>query len=567
MAWRLFLGGLIIVLGIVLASQPTWQLLGIPFTLAFIGFIMLVRQTKQFRRHQKRMHLWEQFLKRQQLRQQGLATPRTPFAPHYPDKECEILSQDINLFGTHSIFDLFDECLTHGGQTQLAQWLLKPQWNAQQIQERQEQFKQLSNHHWKMLKFCILGAENKKVINTNSLASELKHSILGKNFNLFAKLHLLLFPTSWILLIANHINHWPFPIWWPLAMYFLFSIWSHPQVKNSFARTQNFSIQLKSLIPLFEYLEDKSVARSLSPFIPTILENKPSKYLKRVNMWLALLSTQGHPLVHLTLNVLMPWDYGLSYCVEKWRRGFSPVFPKMMNEIHHLEATLSCYFLYHYQSQTFPNFSQNINMQFQGLMHPLLPTTKVVANSFHFTSGKNLALITGSNMSGKSTFLRTIGVNQQLALMGCPVFAHEFISFVAPVKTCLQISDSLEQGYSSFYYEVKRMSDILSQAAKGNSFIYLIDEIFRGTNNRERLQGSQAVLAELLKYNQVLGLVSTHDLELTNMVDNFTQLENWHFKDDISHNQLSFSYIIQPGPCPTTNALKIMASEGLPIKL
>ncbi|MCB0384435.1 MAG: DNA mismatch repair protein MutS, partial [Bdellovibrionales bacterium] len=220
-----------------------------------------------------------------------------------------------------------------------------------------------------------------------------------------------------------------------------------------------------------------------------------------------------------------------------------------------------------YQSPIFPEFTDPPEIRTQGLFHPLIVRSQVVANDFSLRPPTRLGLITGSNMSGKSTFLRTLGVNQHLAMVGAPVFAEEMTTFVGPVVTCLQIRDSLEDGYSSFYYEVKRVKQVIEQAGAGQSFLYLIDEIFRGTNNRERLLGSQAVIRKLLESSQALGMITTHDLELTQLEEEFPQLANGHFRDEVKEGSsgLHFSYLYHPGPCPTTNALKIMAAEGLPI--
>ena len=165
-------------------------------------------------------------------------------------------------------------------------------------------------------------------------------------------------------------------------------------------------------------------------------------------------------------------------------------------------------------------------------------------------------------MSGKSTFLRTIGINQMLTLMGASVFAKNFQTFIGKTLTCIRVSDSIQQGASYFYSEVLRISHLLSEVKKQPS-LFLIDEIFKGTNSRERLIGSKALIQALYD-SKSLGLITTHDIELATTVKG---LENWHFTDQTVDDVLVFDHQIRKGPAKSTNALKVMKSLGLPIEV
>jgi DNA mismatch repair ATPase MutS len=185
----------------------------------------------------------------------------------------------------------------------------------------------------------------------------------------------------------------------------------------------------------------------------------------------------------------------------------------------------------------------------------------------------DLSIITGSNMAGKSTFIRTIGINLCLAYAGGPVNAAFFRCLPFRLYTCIRISDSLGDGFSYFYAEVKRLKGLLEALkpdgigdhdAPNQPMLYLIDEIFRGTNNRERMIGSRAYVKTLIG-TKGIGLIATHDLELAHLADMYPQVHNFHFCDAVQEGKLVFDYIIRPGPSPTTNALKIMQMEGLPV--
>jgi DNA mismatch repair ATPase MutS len=215
------------------------------------------------------------------------------------------------------------------------------------------------------------------------------------------------------------------------------------------------------------------------------------------------------------------------------------------------------------------------------LGHPLLPPTVRVCNDFTCSTLGILNLITGSNMAGKSTFIRTIGVNLCLAYAGGPVCAASLETAPFRLYTCIRLSDSLGDGFSYFYAEVKRLKGLLdairlpslqtqafdpARAASSEwPVLYLIDEIFRGTNNRERFLGSRAFISELLDA-PALGFIATHDLELAKLADSHPHVRNYHFRDEVSEGKLAFDYQIRSGVSTTTNALKIMALEGLPVE-
>ncbi len=200
------------------------------------------------------------------------------------------------------------------------------------------------------------------------------------------------------------------------------------------------------------------------------------------------------------------------------------------------------------------------------LGHPLLSAKSRVANDVHLAGLGSIHLITGSNMSGKSTFLRTIGINLCLAQAGAPVCARSFDWTWGRLACCIRVDDSLDAGLSFFYAEVKRLKMILDATKERAAppLLFLIDEIFKGTNNRERLIGSRVYITELSRGNG-FGLVSTHDLELAELEDTVSGLTNAHFQETVAAGTLAFDYQLRPGPCPTTNALKIMELEGLPV--
>jgi DNA mismatch repair ATPase MutS len=205
-------------------------------------------------------------------------------------------------------------------------------------------------------------------------------------------------------------------------------------------------------------------------------------------------------------------------------------------------------------------------LQVHDIGHPLLPDTVRVCNDLTLENLGEILIITGSNMSGKSTFLRTLGVNLCLAYAGAPVTASAFRALPFRLFTCINVSDSVTDGISYFYAEVRRLKALLQAFAAPHAYplFFLIDEIFRGTNNRERLIGSHAYVQSLIGGNGV-GVVSTHDLDLVTLAHDLPGIRNVHFREDVIDGRMVFDYHLRSGPCPTTNALKIMHMEGLPV--
>jgi DNA mismatch repair ATPase MutS len=199
------------------------------------------------------------------------------------------------------------------------------------------------------------------------------------------------------------------------------------------------------------------------------------------------------------------------------------------------------------------------------LGHPLIKKKNKVANDVSIENVGNIQLITGSNMAGKSTYLRTVGINLSLCYAGAPVNASSLETVLFRLFSSINVTDSLDEGLSHFYADVKRLRALIEEleAPHQHPLFFMVDEIYRGTNNRERLTGSEAFLKHVAGKNGV-GLVSTHDLELAQLEEEISTLSNWHFEETIENGKMRFEYKLKSGPCPSTNALKIMQMENLP---
>jgi DNA mismatch repair ATPase MutS len=272
--------------------------------------------------------------------------------------------------------------------------------------------------------------------------------------------------------------------------------------------------------------------------------------------------------------LIVPWDFYFSYRLSRCKAAVSSLIPVWLDVWIELEALVSLANLaWLHQEYVIPRFQTNGDhgdavLIAKEMGHPLIPCDKKVANDFELGRDKRIAIITGSNMAGKSTFLRTLGINLVLAYAGGPVSARYFCCSSFRVFACIKVSDSLADGLSYFYAEVKRLKAILDSIQNHPDAVHfvLIDEIFRGTNNRERRIGSQSYIRALAEL-PVIGAVATHDLELIKLEDEIPAVANYHFREEIADGKMVFDYRIHKGPCPTTNALRIMEIEGLPVSI
>jgi DNA mismatch repair ATPase MutS len=197
--------------------------------------------------------------------------------------------------------------------------------------------------------------------------------------------------------------------------------------------------------------------------------------------------------------------------------------------------------------------------------HPLIPAGRRICNSFTADGAGKAIIVTGSNMSGKSTFLRTCGVNAVLAFAGAPVCASAFTVSLVRLHSSMRISDSLEENISSFYAELRRLRAIIAGTESDPKAFLLLDEILRGTNSDDRYTGSVALIKQLSGYGAV-SMVATHDLRLAGLEDELPQsIENYHFDVKVNDEELFFDYLLTPGICSSFNASLLMKKMGIKV--
>jgi DNA mismatch repair ATPase MutS len=294
-----------------------------------------------------------------------------------------------------------------------------------------------------------------------------------------------------------------------------------------------------------------------------------AKELQDLQKIISRLLIRENPIVRIIVNIIFPYDIFFAGKLIHVRSGIEENIGLWIEKLNEFECYLSLSnFAFINPDYVYPELSRSRNLfDASGIGHPLIKRESKVSNDFSLSKENEIVIITGSNMSGKSTFLRAAGMNLCLAYAGAPVNADKFTISLYELFTCIKVTDSVIDGISYFYAEVRRLKQLLDELEKdtGPQTFFLIDEIFKGTNNKERLAGSRAFIKRLSELEGT-GFISTHDLELVNLESEVSSIENYHFKEEIVNGKMEFDFKIHKGPCPTTNALKIMEMSGLPVK-
>jgi hypothetical protein len=517
----------------------------------------------------EKFRLWRE-IKMTHLARLNLDWERLPEPQSSPGRSP--LAIDLDLVGPRSLHHLLDIAVSQEGSQQLADWLGNPVADPDQITEHQETVKELIPlvpfRDRLSLTFRLVSREQ---LQGARLLGWLAEDLPAGRLKWLLPVASLWVAVNLVLFVLNILDQ--IPAYWivSLTLYFIFYNLNAGQFKPFFEAMVNLDGELSKFRPLLRLLEEYPLEGkpSLLRLLASLHEgsSRPSKQLRKIQLATAGVGLRMNPVVGLLINLVLPWDFIFAYLAAAYRQEIRIVLPVWFRSLSNLEALISLANFAHLNPDyTFPKISRGEEPIFQAeaIGHPLIPAKQKIHNNFQVDALGKVALITGSNMSGKSTFIKTIGVNLCLAYTGGPVDAESFHSLPFRLHTCIRISDSLTDGFSYFYAEVKCLKNLLDELSGDEQpLLYLIDEIFRGTNNRERLIGSRAYLRTVAGMAGI-GFVATHDLELTSLAEENPLVSNYHFRDEVEAGRLVFDYTIHPGPSPTTNALKIMAMEGLP---
>ncbi len=544
--------------------------------IAFIVFNIAAYYHRQVQNSIQRHLAWRR-IKFAHIARIKLDWERIPAEENLPIPPDHPFAIDLDLVGERSIHRLIDTSVSREGSARLRDWLLNTVPDLPTIEKRQILLREL---------MPLTTFRDKLILNGRMAAGSREQRLDGNKLLTWFEYNEATGPQRSDVLIAaglaalnialmilSSLSIIP-PIW-PIS-FIIYALYVRGKLQSAgdlFSQSMSLGGVVENLNAIFRFLETYRYGANVNlkalcaPFLDS--QNRPSAQLRRIGFIVSAVSLRTNAILWGVINFFIPWDLYFAYLLNQRKAEIAAQMPKWLDVWFELETLNALANFAHLNPEySFPVITSGSTFKGEGLGHPLIPFDAKVSNDFTLTERGSTVIITGSNMAGKSSFLRTLGVNLCLGYAGAPVNATYLEISLFRVFTCIKVSDSVTDGFSYFYAEVRRLKALLNELEREHPYplFYLIDEIFKGTNNRERLIGSRAYIRALVGRNG-MGAVSTHDLELVRLADELPHIRNEHFKEDVIDGRMVFDYRLRSGPSPTTNALKIMQLEGLPVEV
>ncbi len=511
-------------------------------------------------RARRSVDFYEKGLARLEERWEGMGSAGSCF-----DDPAHPYAQDLDLFGIGSLFELLSRARTHGGEQMLASWLKYPT-SVEIIRSRQSAVEELRPRLDLREDLATLGADVETGVHPEPLIGWGKGPASPKAVALrfAAGLIALLTLASLAVWAALDQRLWFF-LMALIEICFIYSRRRETAIAVEGAEKACRDLQLLSLVlarierERFETDHLRKLRGKLDCHgLP------PSRLIARLNFIINLLDSRRNALF-APIAFLLLWEMQLSFLVEDWRRENGAAIEEWMSATAQFEALSSLAgYSYERPGDPFPELTEQ-SPCFEGeeMGHPLLPDGKCVRNDVSLSDNLRILIVSGSNMSGKSTLLRTVGVNAVLAQAGAPVRARRLRISPLAIGASIRIMDSLQAGASRFYAEITRLRKIVDIAEGPVPLLFLLDELLHGTNSHDRRIGAEAVIAGLAGRGAV-GLLTTHDLALSHIAEALApHAANVHFEDHLENGKIAFDYRLHPGIVRKSNALELMRSIGL----
>jgi hypothetical protein len=369
-------------------------------------------------------------------------------------------------------------------------------------------------------------------------------------------------------LFGVHPLLWVVPLLLQIALALRASV-ETTRVFTAVSATEGAFLRYGAMLELLENLAlDSTLLESLRERLLSA-ELRPSLLMKDFRSKVGWFDLRHNGLIHPFANALLLWDIQCVLALERWQRRCGKVVRGWFAALGELEALSSLAALAHDEKDfSFPEVVENTAVfAATGLGHPLIDSPHRVMNDVSLPEPGRALLVTGSNMSGKSTLLRAMGLAAVMAFAGAPVCAARLKVCRCALRTSVRVSDSLEHGVSHFYAEINKLKAVVDATQQTEPVLFLLDEILHGTNSRERQIGARWVLGELLQRGAI-GAVSTHDMELCRLPDDLMpRVTMVHFRESVENGKMTFDYKLRPGPVTAGNALRLMQIIGLDVPL
>ncbi|WP_186754002.1 MutS-related protein [Echinicola salinicaeni] len=492
-------------------------------------------------------------------------------------------SQDMDLFGTHSLFKLLNRTTTERGKEILIHWMLTPA-SPNEIQERQKLIQEM------LIEIDWRQSLNASGMEPNEEVPEKKHLtdwINIDNHLLSKKMFLIGLALILSIITVFSLGYFFYHLvslgeikglWLTSGILFINTLFLNrlrPTAEKNVSHSFTIVNLLASYHRLISVINQKTFSSSLMKSYTLSLKDKDYNANKEIKILINLLTkfrlrgakgqSIGANYMYILFNYIFFLDVYFLLQIEAWRKKNKNHIKQWEESIAQVEAISSLAgFSYANPNFNFPIINKSLTtLKFKNLGHPLLKESKRVNNNFNLEEGQ-IAMITGSNMAGKSTFLRAIGTNLILGLMGAPCCASSAEIYPFRLFSSMRIKDDLEEGVSSFYAELQRITTLLDKIKSDEPVFFLLDELFKGTNSKDRNKGGYSLIKQLKRLGAT-GLISTHDLELAQLVSSHNMISNYSFNSSLCNEELSFTYKLEEGICKDFNASELMKNAGIEI--
>lgn len=552
---------------IVFADKKNEAAMILTIAIGIVGYLILLKKHSKVRFELKLAQAREQInsneIKRMDNDLNGFEDGKKYYNLAHPYHE------DLDIFGKHSLFQFVNRTSTFLGERTLAQWFGVSA-TPQEIKERQESAQELTPDIDFRQDFEAYGKANTETdIDHQPLLDWLKEDSTLKNPGLY-KVILAILPLAMIttiVLSSLDLMQTGVPVLIGIVnVIVLGGVFS--KVQEISKRTESGYKSLSAMRYHIQLIEKTNFSsQKLQKLKSTVVNDKAqaSKTIKDLELILDNLQNRIN-VFYIILDILLLLDVYWYLKIANWKNQNSADIKAWFETIGELDALISIAgFSYSNPDFTFPSISNDhFDIEAFGLGHPLITGKNRVSNDFKFQGQGGICLITGSNMSGKSTFLRTVGVNCILGLMGAPVCATKMTVSPLNVFTSMRSQDDLEENVSSFYAELKRLKQLLGSINEDMPVLFMIDEVLKGTNSKDRHKGALALIKQL-NAAYAFGFVSTHDIELGTITNELKGVKNYSFNSEIIGDEIKFDYTLTPGICKSFNATKLMQKMGIDI--
>ena len=484
-----------------------------------------------------------------------------------------LYSFDLDLFGENSLFQYINRTCTSFGKERLASWFLHHLDKKEAIEERQEAIKELAPELHLRQRFRILGLLYKGEATDKDEIKDWTQAPAYFSRKWWSRPVLWFVPAINIVLALLGFAGIISLNWFGLVFAF-FVVCSFGLIKRVTNLQMVYEKRLRILSTYAKLISLVDEQKMKSPLLCQLKNELGSEgkratdVLKELSKELDRLDLRNNQILYIILEGSVFWQLRQVMRIEQWKQKYGPLLVDWLETLGKIDALCSlATFAYNHPDYAYPVIdAQPFTLRATDMGHPLMHREKCIKNDIDIHKRPYFVIITGANMAGKSTYLRTIGVNYLLACIGAPVCCKQMEIYPSHLITSLRTSDSLTDNESYFFAELKRLKLIIDKLNNGEELFIILDEILKGTNSMDKQKGSFALIKQFMNLN-ANGIIATHDLLLGTLVELFPEdIRNYCFEADITNNELTFSYLLKEGVAQNMNACFLMKKMGIVVE-